>query len=59
MYQEMMKMKRQKVIHIKGLLKPRLCGAIGDYASVGDNSDAPLCEECVAIYMSVNGEAYE
>ena len=52
-------MKKQKVIHIKGLLKPRLCGAIGDYASVGDHSDAPLCKECVAIYMTVYGEGYE
>jgi NifU-like protein involved in Fe-S cluster formation len=52
-------MKKQKVIHIKGLLKPRLCGAIGDYASVGDDSDAPICEDCIAIYMTLNGEAYE
>jgi hypothetical protein len=59
MYEEMMQMKKQKVIHIKGLLKPRLCGAIGDYATVGDDSDAPMCEECLAIYMRVKGEAYQ
>ena len=59
MYQEMMKMKKQKVIHIKGLLKPRLCGAIGDYAPVGDDSNAPLCEKCVAIYLTVYGEDYK
>ena len=55
MYQEMMKMKKQKVIHIKGKLKPRLCGSIGDYASVGDNDEIPTCQRCIEIKMRDEG----
>ena len=39
----------EKVRHIKGTDKPRLCGATGNFEPVGTEDELPLCQECVDI----------
>jgi len=48
-------MKKQEVIHIKGKNKARICGAIGDYACIGDDGEIPTCKRCIEIQMRDEG----
>jgi len=52
-------MMMKEVIHIKGIDKPRLCGAAGNYECVGDDKVLPLCEDCQKEYLLLTGEVIE
>ena len=40
---------KEKVIHIKGHNRPRLCGAKGNFEPSGKEDDLPICSKCLAI----------
>ena len=48
-----------KIIHIRGKTKPRLCGAKGDFEPVGTETDIPVCGKCACIHLAETGELIE
>ncbi len=44
---------RQKVMHIKGSKKPRLCGAKGEMETIGEDEELPVCPKCNAIAIAL------
>jgi len=48
-----------KIIHIQGKNKPRLCGAKGEFEPVGSNDLVPICKECATIHLVKTGELIE
>lgn len=49
----------EEVIHIKGIDRPRLCGAAGNYECVGEDKTLPLCKKCQKEYLLLTGEVIE
>tara|TARA_R100000406_G_scaffold9890_1_gene6515 strand:+ start:8283 stop:8438 length:156 start_codon:yes stop_codon:yes gene_type:complete len=48
-----------KVRHIKGKKKPRLCGAKGNYEPVGTDKKLRICKDCQLIHFVETGEMIE